>query len=214
MPITHHLDDATLMSFAAGSLPEALAAVVACHIDVCAQCAAEARRMDLIGGALLAAVKPSHMAGATPVMQLRRGEADTASGTPLGTPVERGVIPAPLSRVVGGDLDQLAWKRLGYGIWHVRLATTRGDLRLLKVSPGRHMPEHGHGGDELTLMLRGSYSDQTGTYRPGDVADLDADVEHRPVADAVTGCICLIASEGPARFKGIIPRIVQPLTGI
>ena len=32
MTITHHLDDATLMSFAAGSLPNALAAIAAAHI--------------------------------------------------------------------------------------------------------------------------------------------------------------------------------------
>ena len=32
MTITHHLDDATLMSFAAGSLPNALAALAAAHV--------------------------------------------------------------------------------------------------------------------------------------------------------------------------------------
>jgi RNA polymerase sigma-70 factor (ECF subfamily) len=35
MTITHHLDDATLMSFAAGALPAALSAVAAAHADMC-----------------------------------------------------------------------------------------------------------------------------------------------------------------------------------
>jgi anti-sigma factor ChrR (cupin superfamily) len=34
------------------------------------------------------------------------------------------------------------------------------------------------------------------------------------VADAATGCICLIASEKKARFKGIIARLMQPFIGV
>jgi len=39
-------------------------------------------------------------------------------------------------------------------------------------------------------------------------------VEHRPIADQETGCIRLIASESKARFKGLVARLVQPLTGV
>ena len=56
-----------------------------------------------------------------------------------------------------------------------------GKLRLLKVAPGHGIPEHGHGGAELTLVLRGSFHDETGRYARGDVADLDETVEHQPV---------------------------------
>jgi putative transcriptional regulator len=76
------------------------------------------------------------------------------------------------------------------------------------------MPDHGHGGGELTLVLKGAYADETGEYRAGDVQDVDEDVEHTPVADPVAGCVCLIASEKPARFKGWIGKLLQPLTGM
>jgi putative transcriptional regulator len=211
-PITHHLDDATLMSFAAGSLPQALSTVVATHLAVCPACATEARRMDVIGGALLAGLTPVRMDQAAPVMQLRRDEAGEHAS--VETVASSREVPLPLARLVGPDLDRVPWRRLGLGVWHHKLPSGDGDLRLLKVAAGRRMPEHGHGGSELTMMLRGSYSDVTGTYRSGDVADLDDSVEHSPIADAETGCICLIASELPANFKGLLSRLVQPLTGM
>ena len=49
MTITHHLDDATLMSFAAGSLPDTLAAVAAAHISMCARCRQEVAMLERIG---------------------------------------------------------------------------------------------------------------------------------------------------------------------
>jgi putative transcriptional regulator len=209
----HHLDDATLMSFAAGSLPEALAAVVASHLAICPTCAAEAKRMDLIGAALFAKLPAMAVARPAPVMALRRSEADVVRDIRAAAAGD-GEVPAPLARLIDGGLDNIPWRRLGLGVWHHRLPSSEGDLRLLKVAAGRRMPEHGHGGAELTLMLRGSYTDATGTYRPGDVADLDDDIEHTPIADAETGCICLIASEKPAKFKHLLPRLVQPLTGM
>ncbi|MFX7029307.1 hypothetical protein ABTH93_20420, partial [Acinetobacter baumannii] len=60
----------------------------------------------------------------------------------------------------------------------------------------------------------GSYTDKVGTFVAGDLADLDEDVEHIPVADTGTGCVCLIASERPARFKGLFARILQPFIGL
>jgi putative transcriptional regulator len=209
--ITHHLDEATLMSFAAGSLSEALSAVVATHLAVCTACACEARRMETIGSALFSGLASANLDGPVPVMALRRSEAD---GTPPVAVTGSSEVPAPLARLIGADLDRVPWRRLGLGVWHHKLPSSAGDLRLLKVAAGRRMPEHGHGGSELTLMLRGSYTDVTGTYRPGDVADLDDSIEHSPIADPETGCICLIASEHPAHFKGLLPRLVQPLTGM
>jgi putative transcriptional regulator len=212
MPISHHLDDATLLSFAAGSLPEALAAVASAHVAVCPVCAAEVRRMEAVGTALFAGLVPMPVQKPASVMAVRRAEADVEP-EPVRIPLPAD-IPHPIAHLVGDDLDAVAWRPLGLGLWHYRLPAKTGDLRLLKVGPGRRMPEHSHGGAELTLLLRGSYSDETGVYRAGDVSDMDADVTHRPVSDPHQGCICLIASEKPARFKGLIPRMVAPLTGM
>ena len=94
------------------------------------------------------------------------------------------------------------------------MVRTCGELHLISTSAGRDLPEHGHNGAELTLVLRGAYQDETGQFRVGDAADLDESIEHRPVADPEAGCICVLAFERPARFKGLLPRLLQPLTGL
>jgi putative transcriptional regulator len=213
MTIKHHPDVSTLMSCAAGSQPETLAAVVASHLTSCAACAREVARMERIGEALFDRIEPTQLDRTAPVAAARALEALDA---PLAQVMPHGEVPFPLTSLIGLHLDDLPWKRLGAGLWHHPLPLSpnaKGDLRLIKVAPGHTMPDHGHGGVEMTLVLRGSYTDVTGHYGTGDVADLADDVEHAPVACAQEGCICLIASEKPARFKSVFARMMQPLAG-
>ena len=211
MSITHHLDDATLMSFAAGALPAALAAVAAAHVTMCARCRSDVVALEGVGAALLTTLpaariertEPEFAPSLSPSQQRRE-----ASAAPMQS-------PAPLARLLPLGLDAVRWRRLGLGLWHHRLPLKgSGALGLLKVAPGRIVPEHGHGGAELTLVLRGSFRDATGRYRTGDVADLDDSIEHEPVADPGPDCVCLFASETPARFRGLIARLMQPWHGL
>ena len=213
MTITHHLDDATLMSFGAGSLPDALSAVAAAHVAMCPRCRREVAGLEHVGGALLAELSPATLdraepaapTAATPAESMRRANAD----------VPVGEMPRPLARLFGGGLDSIRWRLLGLGVWHHRLPLAgRGELGLLKIASGRMVPEHSHGGAELTLVLRGSFHDATGRYGPGDVADLDETIEHQPIADREAECICLVASEKPAHFRGLVARLLQPLHGL
>jgi putative transcriptional regulator len=90
-------------------------------------------------------------------------------------------------------------------VWQHRLPLSpgaKGDLYLLKLTPGCKLPLHGHAGAELTLVLTGAFSDASGEYRRGDVQEVDVGTEHQPVGDQVEGCICLIAAEGPYMLKG------------
>jgi putative transcriptional regulator len=216
MSITNHPDSATLMSFAAGTLSEPLAAVVAAHAAMCRSCRREIADMELIGSALMlqtvSSTQPARSGSAEPLRQraVRREPAAVGAET-----IDR--LPSPIARTYGLTFATIPWKRLGPGLWHHRLSLSpgvEGDLRLLKIAAGRRMPEHGHGGSELTLVLDGAYSDETGTYRPGDMQDVDESTEHTPVADPNVGCVCIIASDRPARFKGLMARLVQPWTGI
>ena len=59
MKIIHHPDSATLVSYAAGSLDEAFATLVAAHIASCDACRAELRKIESVGGALLETVDPA-----------------------------------------------------------------------------------------------------------------------------------------------------------
>ena len=214
--IKRHPDAATLVSYAAGSLSEGLSATVAAHLSMCAACRQEVRDMELIGAALLSKDGGGDDVSPISVPALPQNEA-AHEQQPVSAGGASELLPAPIAERYDLAFDRVPWKRLGPGIWHHRLALSpgvEGDLRLLKISAGRRMPEHGHGGTELTLVLDGSYCDETGEYRRGDVQDIDDDVEHRPVADSDVGCICLIASEKPARFKGLVERLIQPWTGM
>ncbi|HRD76928.1 MAG TPA: ChrR family anti-sigma-E factor [Hyphomicrobiaceae bacterium] len=214
IPITHHPDEATLVSYAAATLSEPLAAVVAAHLAMCPRCRSEVADLERLGAALMFAdtASPSE----TPLAPRRRPP-DTASfvGKPVQPIDER--LPAPLALAYGLAWDEIPWRRLGPGVWHHKLPLCQpaeGDLRLLRIAPGRAMPEHGHGGSELTLVLEGSYSDVTGSYGRGDVQDVDSGVDHQPIVGKEAECICLIASERPARFKSLIGRLTQPWTGL
>ena len=98
------------------------------------------------------------------------------------------------------------------GVRQAILPTAKGaSVRLLHIPAGQAMPDHGHRGMELTLVLQGAFSDGVGRYNRGDV---DAETEktwHAPVAEAGLPCICLTATDAPLRFTGFIPRMLQPL---
>ena len=214
--ISRHPDDANLMSFAAGGLAEPLAAAIAGHVALCPRCRNEMRLLEALGGALLSEAKPADHTGH---VQAHSGElAGTAEARerPLAA-IDTGGLAQPIAAKYDIDLDSVPWRWLGPGIWYHALALSpgvAGDLRLLKIAPGRRMPEHGHGGAELTLVLEGAFSDASGKFGPGDIQDVDGDVEHQPLVDPQAGCICLVASEQPARFKGLFSRLLQPWTGM
>lgn len=215
MNIRHHIDPATLMAFSAGTLGEALSAVVAAHVSTCAHCAHEVETMDMLGAAMLSGmpVPMQDDVGALPAMPT-----DSVAARPAA-PAEQDdlLIPAPLRRRFGLTGKDIRWKTLAPGVWHYRFklgGAEAGDLRLLRIAPGNRMLEHGHGGTELTLVLDGAFSDATGEYLPGDIQEVADEIEHSPVADRVSGCICLIASERPARFRGVVGRLVQAWTGL
>ena len=216
--IARHPDAVTLMSFAAGTLPEPLAAVVAAHAAMCSQCRRELSDLDALGAALLQQ-EPKAASPSRSVVNFKAVAAhqDVAATAPARHIDRNERLPAPIAAAYDLSMNRIPWKRLGIGIWHHRLPLShgnQGDLRLLKIGPGRQMPDHGHGGAELTLVVDGAFSDNTGVYKRGDLQDLDDSIEHTPLADQTEGCICLIASELPARFKGRIARLLQPLSGM
>ena len=51
--IKHHLTDALLMGYSAGTLPEAFNLVVATHISLCDECRARMYEFDSVGGEIL-----------------------------------------------------------------------------------------------------------------------------------------------------------------
>jgi putative transcriptional regulator len=211
MTITRHPDALNLMSFAAGTLGEPLAAIVAGHLSECGACRAEVADLDEMGAVLLDTASASP---ATTMVPPRRPESSAMLARPTSPETARdSLLPPPLARRWALTHSDVPWQPVARGIRQHRLALSpgaTGDLRLLEVAPGVAIPDHGHHGAEMTLVLLGGFHDLTGHYGPGDVEDVDEEVVHRPEADS-DGCICLVASEGPPRFTGLGMRLVQAL---
>lgn len=216
MKISHHFDDATLMAYSAGTLPQGMALLVACHLHWCPHCRERMHATDAVGGALLEQLPPSHLqANAFEQLLARLDEPEqelSASAPETDTNPE---LPTPLAQLLDKPLDELPWKRIGYGVKQLDLHLDGpGAARLLRISPGVSVPHHTHGGNELTLILKGSYNDELGRFCQGDVADLDGEVSHQPLVDTDEECVCLIATDAPLKFSGLVGRLVQPFIGL
>lgn len=214
----HHLDPATLVSYAAGALAQELAVVVATHLDGCAHCRRQAVAADRIGGLLVEHQQP---AAATPDAVLRErmlARLDQTETPPVrvhalsaeAAPSDPDRLPTPLHPYFGASYSALQWRWMSPGVHCIRAEGTE-TLLLLKIAPGKSMPLHGHGASEVTQILRGAYDDVLGHFGPGDVADLDDAIEHQPVTSPGVPCICVSALDAPLRFDSWLVRKLQPL---
>lgn len=218
MRVHHHLDEATLLRYASGDLDEAFSVIVASHLAMSDTGRRDVRVAEMVGGHLLEESETVEMTGdAFERLMARIDDAGAPISAPEKPKAPAGDVPLPLRRFIGSRLDEVSWKTVAPGVQ--KHAISLGDdqessLYLLNIAPGKAVPEHGHGGAEMTLVLSGAYRDALGRFGPGDIADLDEHIEHQPVVEEGEPCICLVATEEPTRFKGFFSRLLQPLVGI
>lgn len=213
--IKHHLTDALLMGYSAGTLPEAFNLVVATHISMCDECRAALAEFDAVGGEVMMSGDAAELAEDSLQATLAliadnafRKEEARAAAAPAD-------LPTPLQDYIGGSLSDVKWRKVGGGVSQAVLPTSKdATVRLLKIPAGSAVPDHGHQGTELTLVLKGAFSDDEDTFRAGDVEVANEDLEHTPVAEPGEDCICLAATDAPLKFNGFIPRLAQKIMRI
>lgn len=206
MPIRHHISDQLLMAYSAGQLPEAFSLIMAVHLSMCDDCKARLGAFDAVGGAV--------MGGCDTVAMDAGSLAATFAKLEVPVPVvsrAKSSLPAPLVDYIGGDLSAVKWRSLGAGVRQAILPTDKtATARLLYIPAGKPVPDHGHRGTELTLVLQGAFHDEVDRFGPGDLEIADEELNHQPIAEAGEDCICLAATDAPLRFNAFIPRLVQP----
>lgn len=210
--INHHLTDAIMMAYSAGSLPEAFELVIATHISLCDECRSRMHEFDAIGGSVMEQSDVAELdEGSFESTMARITNGDWSVDEPA-IRAPKGLFPEPLRDYVGGDVDSVNWRKIGGGVQQAILKTS-GDatVRLLKIPGGVAVPDHGHNGTELTLVLQGAFRDETDRFGPGDVEVANEDMEHQPVAEDGLDCICLAATDAPLKFNAMIPRLAQGL---
>ena len=225
--IEHHPHEDTLLSYSAGSLPAALALVVGCHLQSCSRCRSQVRAGEELGGELMSALTPKSLSERARDNVLKmleqqvQGSNSTgsvdfmASGSVEKTPRATAMPTLLVNLLNADDFDALPWKKtIAPGLKQIVLDCDEGQARLLRIAAGQKMPVHSHRGNELTLILRGGYSDAVGEFHAGDVADLDGCTEHQPVAFDDMDCICLAGMDAPLAFKGWLAKLIQPFVGM
>ncbi|WP_428485464.1 ChrR family anti-sigma-E factor [Rhodopila sp.] len=207
--ITHHPSDTTLLSYATGTLPEALAIVLATHLTYCPACRQALADLEAVGGALLQEIQPialsPELADAAALDRLLAREPKPAPVPPVVNPELR----APLDRVPLGE----RWWPIGIGVrWRPLRVTGAAWGGLILAQPGRSLPRHGHDGLELTCLLSGSFADGGQAYIAGDLAEPEVDHDHPPIVIGTDPCLCVIATEG-MRLRGFL-GLAQRLVGL
>jgi len=206
--IRHHPSEATLLSHAAGALRPLHARVLEVHLAQCAACRETLHLGEELGGALLDAEPPVAMAD--DALSRVTARLDTVAPEPR----------AAASRAdpgFGALMRGRRWRPVGFGIRLmplVRRDDTGTRLDLIRVLPGVALPQHDHTGPEIACVLAGAFSDATGEYHAGDIAEGDVGLDHRPRALAGEDCICLIATTGYLRAHSLLVRLLQPVFGI
>lgn len=217
MTPARHPSDATLFDYGGGSLAEPLALAVVTHVAICPLCRDRLAAIEAIGGAMLDDLEPEALAPAAFAATVARlDSAPPPEPEPVPDPTPAAAIlgipfvASPLAAYLGG-IGEMSWRRLGRGIAAMDLVL-RPDraarATLFRVSRGTPLPLHGHRGREMTVVLEGSFHDETGHYRPGDFIEHDRDVIHRPAVTDDEDCVCLIAMEGRLKFKGVFGRLI------
>jgi len=216
----HHLDPATVMGFATGGLAPEMSVVASAHLEVCALCRQQLRSAERVGGLLLEQQVSPAVAGDRQAV-LRQAMLDRLDGPAAAAPLadapapardghvhDPDRLPAALQPHFGPSYRDLKWRWMAPGVHCIR-APGLPSLIMLKIAAGKCLPMHSHGNSELTQILRGAYDDSLGHFAPGDIADLDSDVEHQPVTTPGVPCICVSALDAPLIFSGWFARKLQ-----
>ncbi len=211
-----HPSETTLLDYVGGSLRPGARLVVSAHLETCWVCRGDVAALESAAGAMLSDLEPAALEPHALDLALARIERPAppprAPAGPLATPLLDGiVVPAALRRA---DVGPTRWMAPGIRVARLNGGAAGERIYLLRVAGGMRLPDHGHHGDELTLVLSGSYSDAGGSYQVGDLVECGAEEHHDPRVDIGADCVCLIAADGAMRMRGWLPRLLQPLFGV
>jgi putative transcriptional regulator len=204
--------DALLASYAAGSLSRPLHAVVASHLALKADNCSFVLSMENLIAEDMASMPVSTAPRDRDIRLSAIFGIDHVKTDTVDDELGVSFVPAPLMDYIGRPYESLKWRSVMPGLREVAFEHAPGcEASLLWIKAGRAMPSHTHSGMEATLVLKGSFADATGYYGPGDLAVVDSDIDHKPVASADEDCICFAVSEGPVKLTGPIARLFQKL---
>lgn len=224
--INHHPSISLLTNFVMGDLPASLSAAVVIHADMCESCAKkisqlteqQANECFMFDHGEKARVAEQTSAQMTDedlswmIEEITADEqvfvADIKKEVSIQIKDDNYILPAAIQNM---DIQQ--WSGLGK-ISRARIELDEDEIHtsLLHMAPGGSVPEHTHKGFELTLLLAGSFEDETGKYVPGDFIWRDSQDQHTP--QSPDGCLCYTVSNDALKFTKGLGKLLNPIGGL
>jgi putative transcriptional regulator len=122
-------------------------------------------------------------------------------------------LPEPLRETALQSFQTHKWQGLTNGIRRLKLdAGSDAEVELYRIDPGCTVPRHSHSGSEFTLVVAGGFTDESGSFGPGDISLKGPYDTHQPTGDMDGVCYALAVREGGLKFTGVM-GLVQRLIG-
>lgn len=216
--MSHHVPEHILLTYVAGSAPEAVALAVAGHLASCAQCRQRVDMLEDVGGLLLDELPGEALQeGSLDAVLARLDEeppADPAPAPALPHFLEGLPIPGPVRHYLE---TASGWRTILPGIRAVEmpLSLEGVPVNLMALKGGITIPEHGHSGIELNLVLTGGFdcTYDDAEYLPGDLCVRDPETDHTQHIHKGEDCVVLVVRGGQLLPRNLKGRIGQWLTG-
>ena len=209
----YHPSHAMLVEYAAGAMAPGRALVMATHVGACPACRQEVALAEAVGGSLMNELTPAAMAAGALEAALARLDQPPPPEPPAAKTGRPDWIEVP-GDVLEAALKRKRWAAPGVWVAPVSKGPKGQSTYLLRVAAGMAVPLHSHRGVEMICVLKGAYKDRGHIHRPGDIAENDEEVEHRPKVTGEGECVCLIAADGPLVARDWVGRLFQPFVGI
>ncbi len=221
----YHPSDSVLLEFSMGKLDDVLTAMVGAHLGFCHECRDRVRQLEAVEAAEVLNLKqPPDLADSfdidalvadlvDDVVSQPQVETKPATAKKLSMNVQGRNIEVP--SVLSGIVERSgAWNHVMGEVWQSPVAKhgLGYQIDFIYMEAGGSIPKHTHKGQEITLILEGSFKDEEGEYFPGDfLVRTEAD-EHVPVA--TRGCLCLAVIDAPLHFTSGVARLLNPFSSL
>jgi putative transcriptional regulator len=226
--VAYHPDSRFLTDFASANLPLSEAICVSVHLEYCGKCRAHVKQLSEVGAVLMESAEREPLAGESfdQVMasidaakaehkvsvecHLEEGidDAPNAQGARLASLVS----PRALKSLLSVGFEKLNWVQLGAQLRIAPLVVDSGsrETAIYDIKAGGKLPDHEHRGEEITVLLKGSFSDAEGSYTLGDFIVRNKGEVHQPTVTQDMGCVCLVSLERPIKPRSWFYRLLEP----
>ncbi|MEQ9506657.1 MAG: ChrR family anti-sigma-E factor [Hyphomonas sp.] len=207
-------------AYAAGCLDPAFALMVETQSVLRPDIRASVAVSEMIAGSLFETVPPAALSDGAldrALAAIDALDADARISVKAGrvageAMTEMLALPEPLRTTALDAVGKAGFKNLAHGLKRLKLDSGSGlEAELYRIMPGSRIPRHTHTGGEYTLVVAGGFTDESGSYGPGDAMYNGPENTHQPVADEGEVCFALVIRDGGLHFTGMLGLVQRAL---